>query len=185
MHYCDIFASGGQGEGVLRMALCAKRIPGPVKHPEKLDCSEYKGYKYAIQWLGKAENLSPAAFDMKTERYNALLLRADFVALFCINAGENEAVFQLLEQALSDCQQAMKVFPDKTSPCKVAGRIHEIKAEFRLKQLHSYTGLSNDKFAAQLMQVESVLENALQFEPENQSLQDMLGNIRGTLLELK
>jgi hypothetical protein len=29
-------ASGGQGEGAWRMALCAQRISGPVKHPQKL-----------------------------------------------------------------------------------------------------------------------------------------------------
>jgi hypothetical protein len=159
------------------------RIPknDTTKSTEKLECSEYKGYKYAIQWLKKVKNLSPTTFDMKTELYHALLLRADFVILFCLKAGENETVFHLFEQALSDCQQAMKVIPDKAPPREMAGRIYEIKAEFRLKQLHSSTGLSNDKFAAQLMLVEADLEKALQFNPENQSLHDMLENIRGKL----
>jgi hypothetical protein len=154
---------------------------GTTQQTEKLECNEYKGYKYAIQWLEKAENLSPDTFDMKTELYNALLLRADFVTLFCLNAGENEAVFQLLEQALSDCQQAMNVVPDKAPPRELAAKIHQIKVEYRLRYLPD--GLNDKEFAAHLKNVEADLESAIQFNPGNQSLKEMLNSIRETLGE--
>ncbi len=158
---------------------------GGTRIPGKKGCSEYKAYKYAIQWLERAKSLSPSTFDMKAELHRALLFRADFVTLFCLELERNEKVFRFLEEALTDCTRAMDVSPDNRDSPELAGRILEIRAQFRLKQLHLKTGLSNDEFAAMLKQVEADLEKALQFKPGNQSLPDMLKNIRDGLVELK
>jgi tetratricopeptide (TPR) repeat protein len=149
----------------------------------ELEGEEYQAYEQAILWLKRAENLSPDNFDVKTDIYNALLLRADFVAQFCLTTDESNVACQLLDQALSDCQCAMKIIPDEKAPRELAGRIHQIKAEYRLRHLPD--GLSEKELAAHLKNVEVDLERAIQFNPENQSLKEMLGNIRETLGELK
>ncbi|MGD2086305.1 MAG: hypothetical protein PVH61_08990 [Candidatus Aminicenantes bacterium] len=148
----------------------------------ELGGEEYQDYEQAILWLKRAEDLSSDNFDVKTDLYNALLLRANFAAQYCLNTDENDAVCQLLDQALSDCQWAMKIIPDEKAPHELAGRILQVKAEYRLRHLPD--GLNDEEFAAHLKNVEVDLKRAIQFNPEDQSLKEMRNNIRETLGEL-
>jgi hypothetical protein len=149
----------------------------------ELEGEEYQVYEQAILWLTRAENLSPDNFDVQTDLYNALLLRADFTAQFCLTTDENDAACQLLDQALSDCQWAMKIIPDEKAPRELAGGILQVKAEYQLRHLPD--GLNAKEFAAYLKNVEADLERAIQFNPEDQSLKERLENIRENLRELK
>ncbi len=142
------------------------------QQPEILECEEYQAYGRAILWLKRVNSYIPNNPEGQFNLLNALLSRAQFVAYVGLNLGDFDEAYQLLEQALSDCQTAMEITHDEAIPRKLAAKILDRRARYILD-------INDLDFDDRLKRAEDDLAKALQFEPENQVLQEKLDRIRG------
>jgi tetratricopeptide (TPR) repeat protein len=140
--------------------------------PQTLECEEYHACELAILWFRKAEQCVPDSAEVRAGLFNALRARAEFTTYVGWNSDDHAVAYRLFEEALADCEDVMKMVPGETSPCKLAAQILKLRAEYRLR--HVPAGLSNSDLAAHIRSIEEDLERAIQLDPDNQSLQEML-----------
>jgi hypothetical protein len=95
--------------------------------PKTLECEEYGLYEKAIIWLKEANIYTPDNLEMKWDLFNTLYNRAVFTFHISQNIDDFDVTCQLLDQALSDCQEASKIFPDETLPYRLSEQISQIK----------------------------------------------------------
>jgi len=148
------------------------------QNPSGLESDEFQAWEKAIAWLMRCE--TPGT----RERFNlwqALLYRADIVTFAATYSNDLDASFQLLRDALSDCQKAMEIAPDEAPPKKLAAQILQIRADHRLKSL-AVPGHDLD-FVACLREAEEDLVHALRYDSDNPALQEMLTFVRDSLVD--
>ncbi len=100
------------------------------KQPHELESEEYQGYNQAISWLKKSENQTSDNSSVQFDLFNALMFRSEYTFIVGIALSEFDMTCQLLDQALSDCQEAMKVAPGEKASREFAAKLLQIRAEY-------------------------------------------------------
>jgi len=146
------------------------------QQPQVLECEEYRAYGQAISWLKRMESYTSDNPEAQFNLFNALISRAVFATYVGQNSVNPDEAYQLFEEALLDCQDASQVIPDETSPLKLAAQILEIRTDYR--RACFLAGLSNSDPDTYYKNAEEDLVRAIQFDPDNPSLQEKLDEIR-------
>ncbi len=141
------------------------------QQPEILECEEYQAYERSISWLKRVDRYTPNNPETHFNLLNALLSRSRFVTYVGLRSDDFDKAYELLEDALSDCEEAIKIAPDETAPRKLAANILDTRADYILD-------VSDLAFVERRKYIEEDLIKALQFDPENPVLQEKLDRIR-------
>jgi tetratricopeptide (TPR) repeat protein len=141
------------------------------QEPQALASEEYDAYERAISWLKKVELHIRNDPEAQRNLVDVLMCRAEFVTEVSLNTRDFDEAYALFEEALSSCQEAMKIAPDAKPLREFAASILNGRARRTLDSNHL-------DFSARLKSAEEDLVRAIQFAPENSVLQENLDRIR-------